>query len=104
LPPASIVFDSYVRFLYHIGKRPLPEAFIRVADSLKRGDAQAMLAKTNPVFLLEVLLQRHIYGRPLELKCDTAIRQAGPLSARCPRRKRSSVAFRMRDDFVTPAV
>ncbi len=48
LPPSSIVLDDYLRFLYHIGERSLPEAFVRVADSLKRGDAQAMLRLPPP--------------------------------------------------------
>jgi hypothetical protein len=104
LPPSSIVLDDYVRFLYHIGEQSLPEAFVRVANSLKRGDAQAMLAKTNTVFLLEVLLQRHVYGRPLELKRDTTVRQAALFLLDNLVENGSSAAFRMRDDFVTPAV
>ena len=103
LPPSSIVLDDYVRFLYHIGEQSLPEAFVRVANSLKRGDAQAMLAKTNTVFLLEVLLQRHIYGRPLELKRDTAVREAVLFLLDILVENGSSAAFQMRDDFVTPA-
>ena len=103
LPPTSIVLDDYVRFLYHIGERSLPEVFVRVADSLRRGDAQSMLEKTNTVFLLEVLLQRHVYGRPLELKSDARIRAAALFILDSLVEIRSSAAFRMRDDFVTPA-
>ena len=102
LPPSSIVLDDYVRFLYHIGERSLPEAFVRIANSLKRGDAQAMLHKTNTVFLLEILLQRHVYGRPLELKSDRAIREAALFLLDTLVENSSSAAFRMRDDFVTP--
>ena len=102
LPPSSVVLDDYARFLYHIGERSLPGAFVRVADSLKRGDAQAMLAKSNTVFLLEVLLQRYVYGRPLELKRDTAIRRAVLFLLDILVESGSSAAFRMRDDFVTP--
>jgi hypothetical protein len=76
LPPASMVLDNYVRFLYHIGEKSLPEAFVRVAAALRRGDAQEMLKKTSTVFLLEVLLQRHVYWRPLELKSDSRIRES----------------------------
>ena len=103
LPPSSIVLDDYARFLYHIGEQSLPEAFVRVADSLQRGDAQAMLVKSNTVFLLEVLLQRHVYGRPLELKSNTTIRQAVLSLLDILVESGSSAAFRMRDDFVTPA-
>jgi len=102
LPPSSIVLDDYLRFLYHIGERSLPEAFVRVAHSLKRGDAQAMLRRTNTVFFLEVLLQRHVYGRPLELKRDPGVRQAVLFLLDTLVENGSSSAFRMRDDFVTP--
>lgn len=102
LPLSSIVLDDYVRFLYHIGERSLPEAFVRVANSLKHGDAQTMLAKTNTVFLLEVLLQRHVYGRPLELKREADVRQAALYLLDILVENGSSAAFRMRDDFVTP--
>jgi hypothetical protein len=87
---------------YHIGERSLPEAFVHVADSLNAGDAQAMLTNTNTVFHLEVLLQRHVYGRPLELKKDPSTRAAvlylldALVENGCP------AAFRMGDDFVTP--
>lgn len=102
LPPSAIVLDNYARFLYHIGERSLPEAFVRVANSLRCGDAQAMLQERNTVFLLEVLLLRHVYGRPLELKRDRAMREAVLFILDTLVENGSSAAFRMRDDFVTP--
>jgi hypothetical protein len=103
LPPTSIVLDDYGRFLYHIGERSLPEAFVRIAAALGHGNAQEMLKKTDTVFLLEVLLQRHVYGRPLELKRDARIRKAILFILDSLVETGSSAAFRMRDDFVTPA-
>ncbi|WP_136524126.1 nSTAND1 domain-containing NTPase [Geomonas ferrireducens] len=103
LPASWIVLDDYLRFLYHIGERSLPGAFIRVAKSIKSGNAQAMLAKDNTVFLLEVLLQRHVYGRPLELKREPDLRGAILLLLDILVENGSSAGFRMRDDFVTPA-
>jgi len=103
LPPSGIVLDDYTRFLYHVGEQSLPDAFVRVANSLKGGDVQSMLAETNTVFLLEVLLQRHVYGRPLELKRDSRVRQAVLYLLDILVANGSSAAFRMRDDFVTPA-
>jgi hypothetical protein len=102
LPPFPIVFDNYLRFLYHIGEQSLPESFVRLANSLSNGDASAMLAETNTIFLLEILLQRHVYGRPLELKSDPVIRDAVLLLLDHLVENGSSAAFRMRDDFVTP--
>lgn len=103
LPPTAIVLDNYVRFLYHIGERSLPGAFAHIAESLNSGNAPAMLAKSNTVFMLEVLLKRHIYGRPFELKRSTALRTAVLSLLDILVENGSSAAFRMRDDFVTPA-
>ena len=102
LPPSSVVLDDYLRFLYHIGEQSLPKAFVRIANCLKRGDSQAMLQKTNTVFLLDILLQRHVYGRPLELKRDHDIREAVLFLLDILVENGSSAAYRMRDDFVTP--
>jgi hypothetical protein len=56
----------------------------------------------NTVFLLEVLLQRYVYGRPLELKRDSNLRDAVLFLLDLLVENGSSAAFRMRDDFVTP--
>lgn len=102
LPASAIVLDDYVRFLYHIGEQSLPEAFIRIGMRLQQGDPRQMLRKGNTVFLLEVLLQRYVYGRPLELKRQTDLREAVLFLLDLLVESGSSAAFRMRDDFVTP--
>ena len=102
MPPSSVMLDAYVRFLYHIGEQSLPEAFARIATRLQSGDAQRMLRKTNTVFMLEVLLLRHVYGRPLELKRERPIRDAVLYLLDVLVEQGSSASFRMRDDFVTP--
>lgn len=102
LPATAVVLDNYARFLYHIGERSLPDAFVRIADSLRHGNTGRMLAKANTVFILEVLMRRYVYGRPLELKRDDRIRDAVLFILDCLVESGSSAAFRMRDDFVTP--
>jgi len=102
LPPTYIVLDSYVRFLYHIGERSLPAAFVSVANSLRAGNAPKMLTDSNTVFMVEVLLQRHVYGKPLELKRDPTVRNAVLSLLDTLVENGSAPAFRMRDDFVTP--
>ena len=102
LPSSPIVFGSYIRFLYHIGEKSLPDAFVRVSHSLNAGDAQAILADSNTVFMLVVLLQRHVYAKPLELKRDPRIREAVLSLLDVLVENGSAAAFRMRDDFVTP--
>lgn len=103
LPPVWIVLDSYVRFLYHIGERSMPAAFVRVANALRRGNPADMLRESNTIFMLEVLLQRHVYARPLELKRDPELRDTILYVLDMLVESGSSAAFRMRDDFVTPA-
>jgi len=103
LPPVWIVLDRYVRFLYHIGERSMPAAFVRIGNALRRGIPADMLRESNTVYMLEVLLQSHIYTRPLELKRDPALREAILYVLDVLVESGSSAAFRMRDDFVTPA-
>ncbi|MEQ9106329.1 MAG: hypothetical protein RLO04_02545 [Limnobacter sp.] len=102
LPPAWIVLDSFVRFLYHIGERSMPAGFVRIANALRRGNPVDMLCESNTVFMLEVLLQRQVYARPLELKRDPDLRESILFVLDVLVESGSSAAFRMRDDFVTP--
>lgn len=102
LPASSTVLYSYLRFLYYIGEQSLPEAFIRIARRLQQGEPWKMLRNENTVFLLEVLLQRYVYGRPLELKRQSKLREAVLYLLDLLVENGSSFAFRMRDDFVTP--
>jgi hypothetical protein len=62
-----------------------------------------MLRDSNTVFMLEVLLQRHVYARPLELKRDPTLRGAVLHVLDTLVESGSSAAFKMRDDFVPPA-
>ena len=102
LPPSATALDAYVRFLYHVGEQSLPESFIRISKRLLAGDANQMLRKSNTVFMLEVLLQRYVYPKPLELKNKPELRDAVLTLLDLLVEQGSSAAFRMRDDFVTP--
>ena len=102
LAPSPTVLEKYLGFLYHVGEQSLPEAFIRVAARLKSGEPQYLLSKANSIFLLEVLLQRYVYARPLELKKRKDLREAILFLLDQLVEAGSSAAFRMRDDFVTP--
>ena len=52
--------------------------------------------------MLEVLLQRQVYGHPLKLKSEYAVREAVLFLLDTLVENGSSASFRMRDDFVTP--
>lgn len=102
LPPSSTVLHSYLKFLYDVGEQSLPEAFMRIVKRLQQGDPRKMLMKGDTIYLLEVLLQRYVYGRPLELKRQRDLREAVLFLLDLLVEHGSSAAFRMRDDFVTP--
>jgi len=102
LPATSVILDSYVSFLYKIGEESLPDAFKNVAGALQRGNPADMLKMSNTVYMLETLLQRHVYTRPMELKSNPDLRNAVLYILDCLVEVGSSTAFRMRDDFVTP--
>ena len=102
LPPSSTVMEDYLRFLYHIGEQSLPVAFIRLAHRLGGTSQGRLLNGRNTVFMLEALLRRYVYGRPLELKRHVELRDAVLQLLDVLVDHGSSAAFRMRDDFVTP--
>jgi len=102
LPASSTVTDNYLRFLYHVGEQSLPQALVRLAKRLQQGEPRQMMRKGNTVFLLEALLLRFVYARPLELKRQGDLREAVLFLLDTLVENGSSAAFRMRDDFVTP--
>jgi hypothetical protein len=104
LPASSAVFQKYVRMLYHVGEQSLPEAFVRIAAKLRSGDPQRILARGDTIHLLELLLQRHVYARPLELRRRGDLRESMFFVLDQLVEAGSSAAFRMRDDFVTPVL
>lgn len=103
LPASATILNDYLRFLYHVGEQSLPEAFIRIAKRLEQGISGQMISLRDTVFMLEALLQRYVYGRPLELKRHTELRGSVLFLLDLLVENGSSAAFRMRDDFVTPA-
>ncbi len=99
---STVVFGSYCRFLYCIGERSLPKAFVILENSIAENDPTVMLAERNTAFLLETLLRRHVYAEPHRLKSDPAVRKAVLALLDYLVEAGSSAAYRMRDDFVTP--
>jgi tRNA A37 threonylcarbamoyladenosine biosynthesis protein TsaE len=103
LPPSSLVLDAYCMFLYHVGEQSVLGAFILIANSLKQGNiGQMLLNKSDTVFMLEALLRRHVYGKPIELKENGERRSAVLFILDQLVENGSSSAYKMRDDFVTP--
>lgn len=97
-----MVFEAYCRFLFDIGERSLPRAFVTLDDLLSGGDPGEMLADQSTAFMIEILLRRHVYSEPHRLKSDPQVRSAVLSLLDHLVEAGASAAYRMRDDFVTP--
>lgn len=104
LPPTPTVFGCYARFLYEVGERSLPNAFVLFALQLRKGDARKILSDRSLAFTLESLLCRWVYSAPAELKSAENRRGAVLHILDELVTSGSSAAYRMRDDFVTPGL
>ena len=76
LPHATQVLAAYTKFLFNIGEKSLPAAFISVEYCLRNGDSVAILSNADSKFVLERLLRVFVYGKPLTLKSDPSLRSA----------------------------
>lgn len=104
LPATSPVLESYARYLYRIGERSFPHSFTVVETVLRTSERHvSLLGSSDTVFCLEMVLQRYVYAEPRRLKEDPTLRSAVMLILDELVDAGSSVAYRMRDDFVTPA-
>lgn len=101
LPPSAAAFEAYVGFFYALGARSLPQGFVNLADRL-REQTSVQLAYDSTVFMLEAILRRYVYGRPHEVKRAQRTRDAALFLLDALVERGSSVAYRMRDDLVTP--
>lgn len=101
LPPSAAAFESYVGFFYAIGQQSLPEGFTYLADLLRR-ETSVQLSFDNTISMLESILRRYVYGHPHAVKRSDDLRKAVLFILDALVERGSSVAYRMRDDFVTP--
>lgn len=102
LPAHSRILQEYVMFLYYMGEKSLPGAFLNLAAIIDRGDPKTLLSQPNTVFCLDRLLQQYVYGSPRMLKQNAPLREAVLKLLDALVEAGSSAAYRMRDDFVTP--
>lgn len=102
LPPSAVALKAYTSFLYKIGDQSLPDAFILLSQRLREGGVGLLTGKSKTRFILETLLKRHVYRQPKALKRTTDLRDSVLALLDLLVDNGSSLAFRMRDDFVTP--
>ena len=102
LPLSRTSLHRYLLFLYHVGEQSLPQAFVWLHEKVRDADVPELLTERDSAFVLESLLLRYVYAKPLELKRQHDLRAAVLFLLDALVETGSSSAFRMRDDFVTP--
>lgn len=103
LPAAPVCVKAYTRFLYTIGRRELPDALVDLEAIVQRGDAARLMADADIASHVEGMLGPFVYAEPLRAKRDPALRDAILRLLDALVAAGSPAAYRMRDDFVTPA-
>lgn len=99
---SSFLLGCYAEYLFKIGDNSLPSALVSIADKYTDGLGEAVLTDTNIRWHLDAILSRLLFENLHALKKTEKLRVAvmdildGLVYAG------SSVAFQLRDDFVTP--
>lgn len=100
---STFVLESYSHYLYHIGQSSLPNAFVAIAD--KFGDTLGASISSDGTlrWYQDALLARVMYEDLPTLKASPRLRKAVMTILDALVHAGSSVAFQLRDDFVTPS-
>ena len=103
LPASADVLGGYAHFLFHVGGDSLPEAFIRIAEKHGSALAAAIPQERNLLWYLNCLVSREMYEHLPNLRQSPQMRAAFLSVLDALVEAGSSLAFQMRDDFVTPS-
>jgi len=102
LPASPFVLQKYAHYLFHIGRESLPQALVSIVSKFGDNLEGALSPKGNSSWYLEGILSRLMYTDLGKLKESAAMRQAVMALLDALVTSGSSMAFRLRDDFVTP--
>lgn len=102
IPASTFVLESYLHYLYHIGKDSLPNAFVLIAEKFGDSLSTSVSSDGNIRWYLDALLDRVMYEDLKKLKATPRLRIATMCILDALVQAGSSVAFQLRDDFVTP--
>ena len=92
----------YCRYLSNIGEASLPDAFVRISKKLLEPRECDLLLTSTAQFYIEAILRRWILTQAGKLKEKVMLRDAILHILDELVEAGSSVAYRLRDDFVTP--
>ena len=102
LPPMKQGFECYAYYLAKAGTPTLPDVLLDVATKLTDSANHILLSETA-IFYLEEILTRLIYGGNTRVRTESALRLATLRILDALVNAGSSPAYKLRDDFLTPA-
>ncbi len=102
LPASRQSLEAYAYFLSKIGSSSLPEALLSIAAKVPAVKGSALFSETA-VFYFETILTRLIYGGNREIRVQPKLRHGTMILLDVLVAAGSSVAYKLRDDFLTPA-
>jgi hypothetical protein len=99
MSPHSVANEEFAGFLYKIGAVLLPDVIPIMAEKLSSGQS---VLNDSAVHLLELILVRLVHGGEPRIRRDASLRAATIRILDALIDAGSSLAYRLRDDFVTP--
>jgi hypothetical protein len=102
MPPSAFVLEKYAHYLYHIGGASVPQALVSISNKLGNHLDAAIAADGDNIWYFDTLLSRAMYADLPKLKETQPLRNAVMSILDALVNAGSSIAFRLRDDFVTP--
>ena len=103
LSSTAVVLHAYARYLYNIGESALPEALNALAQVLRSCDAKDVSSKPDIMFYTESVLQRCLHTHRSRIEGSPQLRESVLSILDHLVEAGSRSAYRLRDDFATPA-
>jgi len=103
LPSSQRAIEYFAYFLSKIGSPSLPEALISVAIKVPPIQSAHLFTETA-VFYFEGILTRLIYGGNQRVRIEPKLRQSVMTILDALVEAGSSIAYKLRDDFLTPVM
>lgn len=101
-PRSIYTLSCYVQYLYQIGDASLPGALALIAEKFADQLGEAIAADGDLKFHLEALVSRVLFENLFEVRRTQRLRESMMVILDALVQSGSSIAFQLRDDFVTP--
>jgi hypothetical protein len=101
-PLSTYTLECYVQYLYQIGEASLPNAFALIAEKFGDRLGEAVAVNSSIKFHLDALVSRVLFENLSAVRKTQKLRESMMSILDALVHSGSSIAFQLRDDFVTP--